>query len=403
VGAAKPPYQDDNATMSSFKPSLKDPPASPALPAPSLELREIGREYNEQMLSILRRCPMRGKDIDICFDRHPNIFLTSDLHYDHYQSIGFFQQGHLLGMATVGFEKVYVNQRPEIVYTFTDYYLDPAIRGQKAHYQLASFIDPRAYRNCQLGYAVILQGNKAVEKHIGRRPQQLAHIPFSSLFGEIETSTILLTLRHKESSQRLRLRQANVSDIGAIVTFLREDFRQRFLAPVLTRKQFVLNLQRRPDFNIKNYFLAEYKGELLGVCAAWDTRALKQSRVLRYRGKLKLAKGLLALGAKLWGFAPLPPVGQPFKEINLIEYATKGRDPKIMQALLQRIYEVYRRRQYNSINICTSPNDPLREALQPFYHETLRAHLVLLHPEENRLNELCAQPTALPYLNIALL
>jgi hypothetical protein len=123
---------------------------------------------------------------------------------------------------------------------------------------------------------------------------------------------------------------------------------------------------------------------------------------MRYRGRLKLVKGMFGLGGKLAGFAPLPPEGAAFRDVRIIDYTTRNRDPEIVHALRARIYSVCRARRYNAVIFGSSADDPLLSATKTFYSESVVSHVALFDAEPDKPEPEPIDAT-MPYPNVALL
>jgi hypothetical protein len=358
--------------------------------------RFIGREHNAAMLDILRRCPTVTPELDLCFDRQPNIFLCSDLHFDHYQCAGLFRGNELLGFGVVGYELLHINGTPTPLFTLTDVYFDRQIRGHNFAFKTMPLFCGLVQKHARYGCTVIIHGNVGAEKGI----QCFAARLRMKKVADQDIRTLLITIPKNEQA-KLTVRQATLDDVDAVVRMLQEDFSRRLFGPVVDRDTFVRNLERRPNFGIDSYYLALRKGEIVGVCAAWDTKPFKQNRVLRYRGRLKLVKGMFGLGGKLAGFAPLPQEGAAFRDVHIIDYTTRDRDPDIMRAMLTRIYNVCRAQRYNAVIFGSSADDPLLSATKSFYSESVLSQVLLFDAEPDK-----PEPQidgTLPYLNIAVL
>jgi hypothetical protein len=166
-------------------------------------------------------------------------------------------------------------------------------------------------KHARYGRTIIIHGNVGGEKLIGPGLKRFGIAIGTRKVANQDIRTLLITIPKKEQT-KLTVRQATMDDVDAIAAMLQEDFSNRLFGPIVDRDTFVRELERRPNFGIDSYYVALHKGEIVGNCAAWDTKPFKQNRVMRYRGRLKLVKGMFGLGGKLAGFAPLPEEGAAF-------------------------------------------------------------------------------------------
>jgi hypothetical protein len=365
-----------------------------------IKVRALGPEHNQQMLEVLHRCPMETARLSLLFDRLPRMAASTELHYDRFKYGGFFVGDRLLGLALVAFDEVYVNGQPERVYAITDYYLCPEIRGHKLIVREQDFFFGDTGPD-QLGYAVILKGNRPMETVAAADHQDRRCVPYTRFAAEQDIQTLFVTTRKRESG-RYQVRAATRSDVEALAAFLDADFRTRLFGPVVTREKLLRDLGRRPNFGLDSYLLVERKGELLGACATWDTTPFKQNRVVRYGTGLKILRFAFGLAGKALGFRPMPAEGEAFRDMFVFDCAARDRDPEILRAALLVIYNQCRRAGYNSLAFGTSQDDPLLGATQGFHPQSVLSRILLLCRNRARL-EGTAVDTRLAYQNIALL
>jgi len=410
-------------------------------------IKKLTSEHNGAMLDILHECPITTGELTICFDRVPDIFLLPGLRYDHSEYLGFFSGGKLVGFALIGYEKVWVNQKPATTFQFTDCSIRKEARKQGLIYGSFKAFFEKPYDGSECGYAIVMKGNRPAESYIGSRKQGYSFIPYSKVIGELVVRNIVITFKKRtrtplkagaresvKASARASLRegareslkerareslrdgaraslrdgarasfnvrQAEEKDISSMVELLQRDFKERLFAPYLTEEKFRRNLAERPDFDIGNYYIAEKDGKTAGVCAAWDTASFKQNRVLKYSLKFRVKKVFYSLLGFLFKFPPLPRTGESFKDVHIIEFAAENRDPAIMEALLLAVYEEYRKKKYNTIIFGTSSDDPLLEAADSFMTESVVSHIIMAGTNEELLED-GAVSTRLPYIDIA--
>ena len=73
-----------------------------------------------------------------------------------------------------------------------------------------------------------------------------------------------------------------------------------------------------------------------------------------------------------------------------------------MEAILSKIYNVYRLKNYNMIIFGTCNTDPLLKATDPFFSTTITSHIVLASKDKRMLNP-AEIDTSLPYIDVAMM
>jgi len=364
-------------------------------------LKEIGKEYNDEMLAILKGSPIESGGLTICFDREPDIFLAPALKSDYTKCVGFFKEKELLGFAMLTYQNAYVNRKPQTVMYFCNAYVKKEGRHKRFVFKAGEYLRKKTYNNANLGYTIVMKGNKPAESYINRRDKQFPSMAFSKCISVLDVKNIILTTRKKESS-KYKVRHAKMDDLEVIVALLKREFSGRLFAPVIDREKFLQNLKIRPDFNITNYFVAEKDEEIVGVCAAWDTAAFKQNKVISYRKSFKLKKILYTILGAFFKFPSLPQEGEAFRDITITDYAIRERDHEVMEALLLKIYNEYREKKYNTLIFGSYYNDFLLKAAKRFFSKSVVSNIIIFSKNKSDLEDEKID-TSMPYIDIALL
>jgi len=364
------------------------------------EIKQLDRTYNQDMLRILRDSPIESRDISLRIDRQPDIFIMSDLKYSPSLYLGIFLKKELVGFIMTGFHDAYVNGHKEKVGHISNFYLSKKVRSTGIYYKLSD----QLYNNdlmakTSLLYSIIMEGNKNAEIHINRRHERFPSIPKSTVIGKLLVKTIIITTGIKERS-KFKIRRAKSEDIDIISEMLDSDYRQRLFAPPMDKDSLRKTINKRDEFDITNYFLCEKDGNIVGLCAAWDCSTFKQNTVIWYGKKLKWKKFLLSALSPFSGMPKLPSPGQSFREINIVDYTTKDRDPEIMEALLIHIYNISRKKNYNTIIFGSNIEDPLLKSTDKFTTESIVSHIVSASVTKSA-NEFNLVDKSMPYIDVA--
>jgi hypothetical protein len=362
------------------------------------QIRPLDRRNNPAMLEILRQSPIETGGLSICFDRQPDIFAMADLKYAPAAWRGFFESDTLAGFGMVGYHAAYVNGSVTPVMHITDCYIRPGSRGRGyLKSALEYFLDEGAGR-AQIGYAVVMKRNRAAEAQIGDR---FAGTPCglkSRIIGDLVARTIVLAYPRRTSTH-FKVRRARLDDIDDVVSLLKGEHQPRLFGLVVDRDEFVAQLKRRPSLSIDDYYVVERAGKLEGVCAAWDTSAFKQNRVVRYGLGLNLVRAASVLTARIGGFPTLPRPGEAFRDVFLTDWAARDRSEEVMYALIEHIYHEYRDRSYHTMIFGSCARDPVLRAARRFPGSDLVSHIALMSLGGNGLE----YDARLPFIDLALL
>ncbi len=364
-------------------------------------LRKISREWNWEMLRILGETPVETPGLSIVFDRQPDIFAIPRLFSDRVECVGFFRGAVLAGFAMLMFQSRYVNGEPRTVAYFGNVHVKKEARGRGFSHRAAGVLSKEMRGVCDLGYAVVMTGNRAAGRFIGRDWPGQPDLVHSKAIATLRAKSILVVGRKREGGG-YRVRSAKLSDVDAVVALLREEFRARLFAPVVERGSFLRNLSARPGCDLSHYYVAERGGEVVGTCAAWDTGALKQNRIVRYGRKLKWLRSAHAAAAALLDLPPLPKEGGTTRDATVTDCAVRGRDPEILEALLSRVHNDCAQKKFDLLIVGSCGHDPLLRATKRFLGQTTVSDIVLFSNDPSLLAE-GRIDASLPYIDLAML
>ena len=383
------------------RPSTNRRPSAGSPQARRLEVQRLERKNNAEMLAILEESPVESGGLSITFDRRPCVFTAAELKYDPAVYAGLFDEGRLAGFALLGIHQARVEGAVRPVMHLTDFYLRREVRGGGHLANLVPFFFGDRGWGVDLGYAVVMRGNRPAESLVGRQVSRLPVEPRSRFIGDLDVRNILLTIRRSEISG-VKVREARLEDVEQIVALLQEEHRDRLFGLVVDRDTFVADLSRRPGFGIESYRVTEEQGRVTGVAAAWDTSSFKQNRVVRYSPRMQLVRGVTNALAPLAGWSRLPAPGGRLRDAFITDWAVKDRSPRLLAALLGRLYTEYRCRGYNTLIIGSAADDPLLEATSGFSCLSVVSRIALFATDPRRLEEEGLR-RGLPFIDVALL
>jgi hypothetical protein len=369
--------------------------------SPDFRILPLDRRHNDAMLKILHESPIDAGGLSICFDRQPDIFVMSELKYAPPIWGGFFEGDELAGFALLGNHEAYVNGSITPVMHIANCYIRPQSRGRGYLRASLPFFLSENHPDASIGYAVVMKGNRAAESQLG---DKMAGAPWhlrSKKIAQLAANNIFLSLRRR-SEPAYAVRTARLDDIDAIAGLLHTEHSNRLFGLVTNRDRFAAGLKSRPGLSIDNYYVLEHGGKLIGVCAAWDTCAFKQNRVVRYGPWLGAVRAANNLISSITRTPLLPAPGESFRDIVVTDWAVRDRSAELMHALLEHIYNTYYGRGYHSMIFGSCADDPILTAACGFVRTKVVSDIALFS-----LGERCLEPgkirTALPFIDIALL
>jgi len=353
----------------------------------ALSVRQIGKEYNDEMLRILLESPTESDGLSLCLDRSPDIFAVPRLFFKDFKAYGFFMDEQLVGYGMICQKELYVNGKKTLVGYFANLYVKKEARKLGWLYKASQPLFEEISKVTDIGFASTVKGNKATESMIGRRISKFPLMPHSEFVGMQVVHNLLITFRKRHKANKshrtegighkLVIRRGKDEDISRIAELLDGEYRNRLFGAVMDEDHLRELIEIRPDFGVENYWLAEIDKRIVGVCSAWDIRSIRQVRIMAYRKKFKWVYGIYSLLGPVLGFPKLPQPGEPFREIIVNDFATKNRNPVIFEALLRQVYNDARKQGYNMIEVGSYVGDPMLNAVKPFFTQNVYSHTIV--------------------------
>ena len=363
-------------------------------------IKPIDQHYNTAMLEILKASPITTDRMTICFDRQPDIFNLAGCKYDDYFYQGLFDHDTLKGFGMVGYHQALVNDRPSEVFCCRDLYILPEARGNGfvAKSVEAHFRDNR--HRSPIGYGLVMRGNKAPLKFLGKQPENSDWFPMSRIISQLRVKTILITFPVSRN-KKYAIRRATIEDIPVIVSLLKTEHKGRLFGHIYSKEAFLPELARNKGLSVSDYFLAfDHTGQCVGVCAAWDTSLMKQTRVFTYGRAFLPARIAWKTLSILFDLPPLPEPGDHFRDITITDFAVKDRNPVVMNALLRAVYSEYRKLGYHFMVWGSPAGDPLLDAGKGFLSQDIFSNIVLFSTDEKKFEEAMSR-NQLPFIDVA--
>jgi hypothetical protein len=365
---------------------------------PSIEIIKIDESCNEDMLEILRSSPINAGGLSIYFDKEPNIFLQPKMKYFLANHSGLFIDGRLKGFGSVGYYDGLIGGCKEPVFYFHNFYVLPEARGHKFLYKSAIQLLSNNDCKSRVGFSITMKGNKAAE-HYFNYPA-VENIFKVNVIDSLVVKNIIFSFP-KKNTTRYKVRNATIEDVPEIVKLLKGEYSKRLFGNYVTIDNFLPAIEKRKGLEINNYFIAvDTAGKIVGVCAAWDCSAFRQTRVVQYSKKFWSDLLGYSILSSFLPMAPFPKKGQYFKELTLLDYAVEDRSPAIMHALLCGIYSFYIGKDFHYINWGSCGSDPLLEAAKGFWHKNTESSIVLIADQLKNIEE---KDIRLPYVEIPFL
>ncbi|HEV8584736.1 MAG TPA: hypothetical protein VGT02_07175 [Methylomirabilota bacterium] len=321
--------------------------------------------------------PMDGP-IRVAFEREPSYFGAVRVQGPFCQVIlaRDLDTGEPVAVGARAIKPVFVNGRPRDVGYLSDLRVLPAYRGRTVlarGYRLIR--DLHADGRTDLYYTVIAAENAAALAALTRGR---AGLPAYRDLGGFVSPAIVLGRRKPALHGGVEIVPGTDARLDDIVGCLNEHGRAKQFAPVYRREDFG-DGGRFPGFRVEDFTLALRGGRVVGALGRWDQRAFKQTRVVGYRGPLRLLRPFVNAGAPVLGWPRFPRPGEALASFHAAFLAVEGNDVGVFGALLRHVYNAAAGGSHAYMVVGLHERDPLTAALDGYRCAPYRGRLFCVH------------------------
>ena len=337
------------------------------------EVKVADRSVNEKILKFFDETPMKGKGLQLRYERTPDFFKFLDYQSKDYFVFYIEKENQVMGVGTLVIrpgmihgENVYVGYLGDLRIKF-DKRL--AILWRKFYSDLlANLYKIEEFYHCKYLLTAIIDENvQAVKalvhnerlsyKYIPKTPYQMVNILMKTPF---------LGIRKRS----FKVRRAHEVDKESIQLFFERNHHKRSFGFSFNKEYNELDyrLKNWTNFEMSNLFMIEKDGNLLGVTGLWSPSSAKKIVVEAIPKSQKQQLKFLS------PFTKIPKVGEELKVLYMtlltLEESLDQRDrQQIFRQLVLELHKYQEVKESHVLAFTDYPTmDPLLPALKGFIH-----------------------------------
>jgi hypothetical protein len=185
--------------------------------------------------------------------------------------------------------------------------------------------------------------------------------------------------RRLARSTRFVVRRGSPEDLDDVAACLQRCYRHYQFAPCWTGEDLA-HPERTRDLAASDFFIATWRGQVIGCVARWDQSAFKQTTVHGYTGALARLKPAYNAVAGCIGAPRLPDVGARLGHAYLSHIAVERDDPEVLGALLGAAFDASLGHGFAYLTLALAARNPLLAvAKRAFRHFEYRAGIYTVH------------------------
>jgi ribosomal protein S18 acetylase RimI-like enzyme len=324
---------------------------------------------------LARREPVPGR-ITMAYEREPDFFLGCRvLDADPAVLVARAADGAVVGVACRSTRDVFVNGAATRLGYLGQLRVDRRFRGRwlvSRGFGLLAELHARAPVPAYL--AAIVDGSDEATGVLVERPRRR----FPAFRPVADCRTLAFATGAQLRGVIPGVRAARDADLPALAAYLAREGPRRQFSPCWSEAalgRLVTGFGLRVD---DVQLAVEADGGILGVMAAWDQSAFKQSVVRGYGAALRLAAPFYNAGAAWLGRPRLPRAGEALRSAFAAFAAVTGDDPAIARALLAATLQRAAARGCDYLLLGADARDPLAAVFAGAApHVTYRSRLYL--------------------------
>jgi hypothetical protein len=293
----------------------------------------------------LCRIPVSG-NIVLSLEREPNYYAGAYLQCEEpaVYVCRDTETGRVCGLFNVGWRRVYVNGQVQRQQYFSDLRIDPDYQKSRLFFQIIRYAMNAGLipKGETVAATIVFTDNTLMQTMIQKR-QGNSRFPAYHKAGDYTTQIISLAARRNpfKLPPQYFVRKASVQDIPMMQAFADTEAPSKQAYPYYNYAD--LGKAYYAGLKIENYYLAFEKERLVGICAVWQQKAIKQTRIMGYSRLYALARPIANIWARLRGNITLPTEGSLLNYFYVHNVLVAQNEPFIFSALLHALYHDYRR------------------------------------------------------------
>ncbi|MFC1890305.1 hypothetical protein ACFL4G_11190 [Thermodesulfobacteriota bacterium] len=348
-----------------------------------------------EILDILEEADFKGK-ISLTYTRRPDPYVSFK---KEGREVTVFvsrekKANRITSIAASSINRMFLNGEPaDVGYIF-------GLRVRK-EYRRKYLLLPRGYeyifrlheeKNISFFLTTILEENEVARKLLEKRRPSM---PIYDYYGDYETYA-LKTGHRARRGRGLRFRNAEASDVNALIAFLHDQGRRFQFYPILESAEI---MDPEASISYRNfYLLCDDNDEIAAAGTIWDQRDYKQYLLNGYGGIYKYLYPVSFM-FPLFGYPRLARPGSILDFFTLSFWAVRDDDEDVFECFLSHLSAITR--QYSYFVLGMDTRHPLREALRRRPHLLYPGRMYLVYPYGDPPQEVRGIDRArVPYLEI---
>jgi hypothetical protein len=309
----------------------------------------------------LCKIPVSG-NIVLALEREPNYYAGALLQCEtpEIYVCRDAQTDSICGLFGVGYRRVFIDGQVQNQRYFADLRIAPAYQKSRLLYQIIQYMKARQLTPTgeDAATTLVFTDNLVMQTLLKKRKGD-TQVPCYHFVCNYLTQIIPLSSRKNPFNNHFNytIRKATIEDAGLMQSFLCANAPQKQGYPYYDYTQMEGVYYQNLD--LKDYYLAFESGQLVGYCAVWHQKAIKQTRIVSYSRLFALARPFVNAFSKIMGGFQLPPVDSILNYFYIHNILISNNSTLIFETLLHHIQQEYQQKSYHYFMVGLCEGDDL--------------------------------------------
>lgn len=332
-----------------------------------LKIREATVDDNDDLLALLRNCPMKD-GFEFYIDRSPDFFNLYKIQNCDYKVFLCEKNKKVVGVIGSIAKDVYIHNKKEQVLLIGDLYILPEYRKGRILPKLMKEIINQNKDKYSLAMSTYEEENyNSIATAEGR-----LGFPRGEMLCEYNLYSLIPLLKIK-TNKDYEFRNAEESDIPELVNLYNEYYKDFDFAPQYSVQSLSHIIKDTPGLSISDFKVCIYKNEIVSVSALWETSSIQKFVIIKFNFIYRILSFLIWLLSLIPGYK-----GKKFKCNSPIKFlwhcfnAYKNNEDEYFLQLLYNINNEVRTSDYLLTFISFDCNDKINSQMKKIIKTTIK-------------------------------
>ena len=347
-----------------------------------ITLEKYSEEYDEALRE-LSKLSQKG-DITFSIFREPRFFAGAQIQTQEVLIYLILKDRELIGVFNMGTKLLTYKGRREHVRYLCDVKVKPEYQNGSSLFRVVAKTYEIMEKDTVPTQLIMFAENHRILRLVKGRKKKGRDLKIFHGHEVGKVKTTLIDRKNRIKTDRsLDIVKAGIEDIEKLQEFIDKESLKIDFFPYYDLSKLGKPYYR--DLKIEDFYIARSEGEIVGTFAIWDLNKVKQTTIMGYSQKYRLARPFYNMWAGLRGTAKLGKVGEKMVNRYISCLLVVERNVGVYRELLSFALDDMKNEEYHYLLSTLDVRDPLDVVHKEMYHKREiwgEFHLGDMEPED---------------------